>query len=159
GEAGRGRVGDRQEPGDPAAALPADPDRDLDREELDHPLPAADRDPAHLHRKRVLMTTDIERGGIDVGSSHEPSYYEIALTNRQVVVAFVILLACVVAAFLSGVWIGRESAARAQQKLAMLGGAGPGEHRGGEAARLADGADGAGAGSGGSGGAAGKEKP
>ena len=26
----------------------------------------------------------------------EPSYYEIALTNRQVLVAFVLLLACVV---------------------------------------------------------------
>src|SRR6202158_3509256 len=67
------------------------------------------------------MTTDIERGGIDVSSSHEPSYYEIALTNRQVVVAFVILLTCVVAAFFSGVWIGRESAARAQERLALLG--------------------------------------
>ena len=66
------------------------------------------------------MTTDIERGGIDVGGSHEPSYYEIALTNRQVVVAFVILLLCVVAAFLSGVWIGRESTARAQAKMALL---------------------------------------
>jgi cell division septation protein DedD len=67
------------------------------------------------------MTTDIERGGIEVGGSHEPSYYEIALTNRQVVVAFVILLTCVVAAFFSGVWIGRESAARAQERLALLG--------------------------------------
>ncbi len=66
------------------------------------------------------MTTDIERGGIDVSGSHEPSYYEIALTNRQVVVAFVILLVCVVAAFLSGVWIGRESTARAQEKMALL---------------------------------------
>jgi DedD protein len=66
------------------------------------------------------MTTDIERGGMDVGGSHEPSYYEIALTNRQVVVAFVILLTCVVAAFFSGVWIGRESSARAQERMAML---------------------------------------
>jgi len=66
------------------------------------------------------MTTDIERGGIDVSGSPEPSYYEIALTNRQVVVAFVILLTCLVAAFLSGVWIGRESAARAQERLASL---------------------------------------
>jgi cell division protein FtsN len=46
-------------------------------------------------------------------NSHEPSYYEIALTNRQVVVAFVILLLCLVSAFFSGLWIGRESAARA----------------------------------------------
>lgn len=47
---------------------------------------------------------------------HEPSYYEIALTNRQVVVAFVILLTCILAAFFSGVWIGRESTARATQE-------------------------------------------
>lgn len=66
------------------------------------------------------MTTDIERGGIELSQPHEPSYYEIALTNRQVVVAFVILLVCVVAAFLSGVWIGRESAVRAQDRMALL---------------------------------------
>ena len=40
--------------------------------------------------------------------SHEPSYYEIALTNRQVLVVFVVLLVCVVAAFFSGVWIGQQ---------------------------------------------------
>lgn len=40
--------------------------------------------------------------------SHEPSYYEIALTNRQVLTVFVILLACVVAAFFAGVWIGHR---------------------------------------------------
>ncbi|HYN20207.1 MAG TPA: SPOR domain-containing protein [Thermoanaerobaculia bacterium] len=50
-------------------------------------------------------------------NSHEPSYYEIALTNRQVVVAFVILLICLVSAFFSGLWIGRESTARAQEQL------------------------------------------
>jgi DedD protein len=48
----------------------------------------------------------------DVSNSHEPSYYEIALTNRQVIVAFVLLLVCLIAAFFSGVWIGRESTAR-----------------------------------------------
>jgi cell division septation protein DedD len=42
-----------------------------------------------------------------VSHSQEPSYYEIALTNRQVLVIFVVLLVCVVAAFFSGVWIGR----------------------------------------------------
>jgi cell division septation protein DedD len=47
-----------------------------------------------------------------VSNSHEPSYYEIALTNRQVIVAFVLLLLCMVAAFFSGVWIGRESGVR-----------------------------------------------
>lgn len=39
----------------------------------------------------------------------EPSYYEIALTQRQVVIAFVIVLLCLVAAFFSGVWVGGES--------------------------------------------------
>jgi len=48
-----------------------------------------------------------------VEETHEPSYYEIALTNRQVIVAFVILLVCLTSAFFSGVWIGRESTARA----------------------------------------------
>jgi cell division septation protein DedD len=40
-------------------------------------------------------------------SDHEPSYYEIALTNRQVVVAFVILLVCLMGTFFTGVWVGR----------------------------------------------------
>jgi len=40
----------------------------------------------------------------------EPSYYEVALTNRQVVTGFVILLACLFAAFLSGVWLGKGGA-------------------------------------------------
>ena len=43
-----------------------------------------------------------------MSQSHEPSYYEIALTNRQVLVVFVVLLVCVVAAFFSGVWVGRQ---------------------------------------------------
>jgi cell division septation protein DedD len=51
-----------------------------------------------------------------VAESHEPSYYEIALTNRQVVVAFVVLLICVMGAFFSGVWIGREGSVRAAQE-------------------------------------------
>jgi len=42
-----------------------------------------------------------------VSEQYEPSYYEIALTGRQVLVAFVILLVCLVAAFFSGVWVGR----------------------------------------------------
>ena len=50
-----------------------------------------------------------------MAESHEPSYYEIALTNRQVIVAFVILLVCLLSAFFSGVWIGRESTARAAE--------------------------------------------
>jgi DedD protein len=55
-----------------------------------------------------------------VADSHEPSYYEIALTNRQVVVAFVILMVCLVSAFFSGIWIGRESANRAQDQMAQI---------------------------------------
>jgi DedD protein len=51
-----------------------------------------------------------------VAESHEPSYYEIALTNRQVVVAFVVLLICVMGAFFSGVWLGREGSVRAAQE-------------------------------------------
>jgi cell division septation protein DedD len=39
----------------------------------------------------------------------EPSYYEVALTHRQVLVAFVVVLTCLLAAFLSGVWVGREA--------------------------------------------------
>jgi cell division septation protein DedD len=44
---------------------------------------------------------------VESSESREPSYYEVALTNRQVLVAFVALLICLLAAFLSGVWIGR----------------------------------------------------
>ncbi len=43
----------------------------------------------------------------------DQSYYEIALTNRQVLVSFVVLLACVLAAFVSGVWLGRKSSVQA----------------------------------------------
>lgn len=53
-----------------------------------------------------------------MSNSHEPSYYEIALTNRQVVVAFVVLLICLVSAFFSGMWLGRESAVRAEEQMA-----------------------------------------
>lgn len=42
--------------------------------------------------------------------SQEPSYYEIALTNRQVLVFFVVLLLSVVGAFFSGVWLGQQRA-------------------------------------------------
>lgn len=45
-----------------------------------------------------------------MNESYEPSYYEIALTGRQVLVAFVILLVCLVASFFSGVWVGRGGA-------------------------------------------------
>lgn len=38
----------------------------------------------------------------------EPSYYEIALTGRQVMVAFVVVLVSLLAAFFAGVWVGRD---------------------------------------------------
>ncbi len=50
-----------------------------------------------------------------MSDSNEPSYYEIALTNRQVLVAFVILLLAVLLAFLGGVWLGRRGATTASQ--------------------------------------------
>ncbi len=50
---------------------------------------------------------------MESSESHEPSYYEVALTNRQVLIAFVVLLTSIVAAFLSGVWIGRGGSAPA----------------------------------------------
>lgn len=49
-----------------------------------------------------------------MSEQYEPSYYEIALTGRQVLVGFVILLVCLVAAFFSGVWVGREEARKDQ---------------------------------------------
>ena len=46
-----------------------------------------------------------------MSDQEEPSYYEIALTNRQVLVAFVILLGCMLAAFFAGVWVGKGNGA------------------------------------------------
>lgn len=43
-----------------------------------------------------------------MSESQEPSYYEVALTNRQVLVSFVVLLGCVVMAFVMGVWMGKR---------------------------------------------------
>ncbi len=43
-----------------------------------------------------------------MSESNDPSYYEIALTHRQVLIFFVLLLSCVLAAFASGVWVGRD---------------------------------------------------
>lgn len=44
----------------------------------------------------------------------EPSYYEVALTNRQVLVAFVVLLVCLMAAFFAGVWVGQRGSVEAE---------------------------------------------
>jgi cell division septation protein DedD len=56
-----------------------------------------------------------------VSQSHEPSYYEIALTNRQVLIVFVVLLICVVAAFFSGVWVGHRDTPAPGMALAQGG--------------------------------------
>lgn len=42
-----------------------------------------------------------------MSDSHDQSYYEIALTNRQVMSIFVVLLTCILLSFLGGVWLGR----------------------------------------------------
>jgi DedD protein len=42
-------------------------------------------------------------------NEREPSYYEVALTNRQVMVGLVVALATIVIAFIAGIWIGRTS--------------------------------------------------
>ncbi len=44
-----------------------------------------------------------------MSASPDQSYYEIALTNRQVMSIFVVLLVCILAAFLGGVWLGRDA--------------------------------------------------
>jgi cell division septation protein DedD len=54
---------------------------------------------------------------VESSESQEPSYYEVALTNRQVLIAFVVLLTSIVAAFLSGVWIGRGEGEAARHAL------------------------------------------
>jgi len=46
-----------------------------------------------------------------VSDSHDQSYYEIALTNRQVMSIFVVLLTCILLSFLGGVWLGRDAGA------------------------------------------------
>ncbi|MDH3255900.1 MAG: SPOR domain-containing protein [Acidobacteriota bacterium] len=45
-----------------------------------------------------------------MSGSREQSYYEIALTNGQVRTIFAVLLIFMVAAFLAGVWVGRDNA-------------------------------------------------
>ena len=44
-----------------------------------------------------------------MSESHDQSYYEIALTNRQVLSIFVGLLVCMLVAFLGGVWLGQNA--------------------------------------------------
>ncbi len=64
-----------------------------------------------------------------MSDSREQSYYEIALTNRQVMTIFVVLLVCVLAAFLGGVWVGRGDSAvvTTTEPAAIAAGVQPGE--------------------------------
>lgn len=64
-----------------------------------------------------------------MSDSREQSYYEIALTNRQVMTIFVVLLVCVLAAFLGGVWVGRGDPAvvTTTEPAAIAAGVQPGE--------------------------------
>jgi cell division septation protein DedD len=52
-----------------------------------------------------------------VSESPRQSYYEIALTNRQVLSVFVVLLVSVLTAFLAGVWLGRRAAGPAVETV------------------------------------------
>lgn len=42
-------------------------------------------------------------------SEQEPSYYEVSLTNRQVLVSFIVVLALLLTVFVFGAWLGRRS--------------------------------------------------
>lgn len=62
--------------------------------------------------------------------SREPTYYEIALTHRQVVMFFVLVLACLLASFFLGVWVGEGEELTQEARLgepAELTAPGPGE--------------------------------
>lgn len=50
-----------------------------------------------------------------MSDTREASWYEIALTHSQIVKIFVVLLLCLVGAFFSGVWIGRDAASTVQE--------------------------------------------
>ena len=44
-----------------------------------------------------------------MSDTQEPSYYEVSLTNRQVLVSFVVVLALFLTVFVLGAWLGRRS--------------------------------------------------
>lgn len=57
-----------------------------------------------------------------MSENNTPSYYEIALTNRQVLIAFVVILGSILVSFLSGVWVGRKDApVPGEAQIAALG--------------------------------------
>jgi cell division septation protein DedD len=56
-----------------------------------------------------------------VTQTEDRSYYEISLTNGQVLAAFSVLLACVLGAFVSGMWVAREALGDAPPASASAG--------------------------------------
>lgn len=54
------------------------------------------------------------------GEPRETSFYEVSLTNRQVMVAFAFLLVGLLVAFLSGVWVGKTASPPAVAQEAAL---------------------------------------
>lgn len=56
-------------------------------------------------------------------SDYESSYYEIALTHRQVVVSFVVLLVFVAVVFLCGVWVGKNDSGASGDRVRQAQGA------------------------------------
>lgn len=51
--------------------------------------------------------------------SREPSYYEVALTSRQVAGALLVLFACLFAAFFGGLWVGRAGQVAAAEEAPL----------------------------------------
>lgn len=62
-----------------------------------------------------------------MSDAHEPSYYEIALTNRQVLTAFVVMLLMLLAVFVAGVWLGRGAAPEPVPDAERVAEAAPGD--------------------------------
>jgi cell division protein FtsN len=62
-----------------------------------------------------------------MSDTREASWYEIALTHAQIVKVFVVLLLCLVGAFFSGIWIGRDAAKSVETGGTPLAAAGTAE--------------------------------
>ncbi len=67
--------------------------------------------PAPVARRSLIKPGDLRYAERFVSDSRELSYYEIALTRRQVVVTFGVLLLTQIGAFVAGVWLGLGRAA------------------------------------------------
>jgi cell division septation protein DedD len=65
-----------------------------------------------------------------VNQAEDRSYYEISLTNGQVLFAFAVLLVCVFGAFVSGMWVAREAIGPVEVPASATPGRVEGEARG-----------------------------